>query len=158
MTFTQGRPNIDGAARGDPEKRLLYQSFHTRIAEIEKKIGLQAVDPDTQNPVAPLPPLAQVSITAGSGRFIIKITNPQYIFTTKVIAARNQIRTPIEHLLECSLNTQFDGGGDVHSFGPSSQTYWEITSLGVSKRFWRVKSTFDGENFNKPILKGPVQS
>lgn len=143
-------PNIDAAAKGSTQDRIaLYNAFHQRITALEEKTGSQGSDSDRQSPVAPPPPLARFTVDYANGVWEIQITNPQ----DAAVKRGNFLRTPIQHHLQSSLNSSFNGQGAVEDYGTSSQTHWSIRAS--DKRWWKLTSTYDGKTFNAPSLRNP---
>lgn len=173
MAYSQNQTNLDAASwcphcgQKNPELHSALREMRERIGTLEKQGGTQATESDQQLAITPAPPLASFDVSASGGTFIVHIRNPEFVVPVtlaKLATQRNQLRSVINHVLECSLNTQFDSAGDVQRYGPSTQTYWEIsrkndgTAYGSQTRTWRLTSTFDGKTFSKPLLRLNVTS
>lgn len=159
MAFSRGSVNPDAAGGSNPHLRAALRKFHEDIEELKKRSGAQAVDFDKQTPVGDTPGLAAIAVSTVSGRFTVLVTNPQYVVgTTGSQKARNPLRAQVLHRIAFSTNQQFDGSGDVRVYPPSTQTHFLIDDIGVSLRWVRIESSFDGENWNKGTVSGPFQS
>lgn len=159
MAFSRGGVNHSAAAGGNAHLLAALKKITQDLDELKTRTGAQAVDFDKHTPVGKLPGLAGVDVRPLNGRFTVVVTNPEYIAsTTGSPRARNPFRAPVLHRLAFSTNAQFDGQGDIRSYGPSTQTHWSIDDIGVSLRWVRLESSFDGENWNKRTVSGPFQS
>jgi hypothetical protein len=125
----------------------LLENNEARISSLETKTGA----------LLSTPPQAAVSVSAvtGSGRFVIRITNPEYV------NRGNLPKTPLLHLVEFSTRPDFASG--MIAFPISTQTYYTVPVEDVGGKvgspqtgYFRVQSSFDGENFNPPIRSGVV--
>lgn len=159
MAFSRGSINPGAAAGNNAHLRAAIQKFNQDIEELKKHVGAVAVDFDKRTPVATPPGLAKFAVNPLPGWFHVTITNPQYVVgSTGSQMARNPLRTPVLHRISFSTNAQFDGSGDVRTYGPSTQTHFPVGDIGTSLRWVRLESSFDGENWNKATVSGPYQS
>lgn len=152
MAIKPATPNFDAAARDSTGKFNIHQdqafrSLHERLNSLERATGLQGTDPDLKTKLAKVPPRAQIAVNgiAGTGNFTVSITNPEF-----QASKGNPLRTPIYHKLQYSADSSFRSG--VHELPPSTQTHWPIPSPPKSKYHFRLASSFDGVNWNLPIV------
>lgn len=111
-------------------------------------------DPPTAmiSPTTPQP--ASFNVSAAGGVFAVQITNPQQVQPASVALAKAQVtkkpNTPLStiyHNLQSGTNVNFDSASGFTDYGTSPQVSWNIPLPGVTL-YWRVRSSFDGKNFN----------
>ncbi|SRR6266851_4193829 len=154
MTISRKKmPSIEAAASGDVNAlRLWLKHLDARATTLEQSTGNVAYNSDTQSPVNPAPPRAQVQVRpATSGILAVTINNPQFLSSSvpgKKVG--NFLRAPITHSVEYSA----DGFKTVSSFPPSVQNHYSVPTNGKTLQF-RIKSSLDGVTFNTPqVTKG----
>lgn len=165
-SFRQGTVPVSEAARavapGQVSQPLLshLKKMQQRVDNLETKVGGGSVDFNKRAPVAPIAPRAKFFVQPVSGTFTVAITNPQDVTSrgTAKNNVQNPARTPILHRIAFSLTPEFDADGDVRYYGPSTQTHFPVVDIGVSNRYVRLQSSFDGENWNQASTQGPFQS
>lgn len=151
-------------------RKLGLQEWHNQldaaIDDLRNKVGTQkptfiaSVQP--QSPAQPSAAIFNVSGQTGVG-FTVQITNPQDIQPASTALARAKITkgtnvalTPILHNVQSALNTNFNSAADLTDYGKSSQTTLTIPNSGVTL-FWRIRSSFDGQNWNAwQLFSGPT--
>lgn len=154
MAIKISTPNFDGAARQNDRMNIhldqALRSFHDRLNSLERATASQAADPDIKSKLAKVPGRAAVAVkpVSGTGNFTVSLTNPEF-----QPSKGNPLRTPIYHKLQYSADPAFRSG--VHELPPSTQTHWPITTQPKSKYHFRVASSYDGVNWNQPIVTGP---
>lgn len=145
---------IDAAARGEQSatKEVLYA--------LAKNIVLQNQVTSTQTKNAP--PQAASTVSALKGNYIVQILRPgaqtpsSALQATQAAKAQTQTSvvqniTPVYHQIQAAQSPRFDAGSNVTTFGGdngSTQTYWTITSLGAGQWYFRIRSSYDGTNWN----------
>jgi len=146
------RPNYRGASGGNVLLQRALENFETRVVGLQTKAGLLSFDSQKQSPAMAPPPHASVEVSAvpSSGRFVVRITNPEYV------NRGNQYKTPILHFLQFSPNQNFSSG--VVEFPISTQTYYSVPVEDVGgtpgnpfSGYFQWRSSYDGEHFNQPI-------
>lgn len=155
MAIRRPAPNFDqaateGSGRLNLELRNSLENTESRMRVIERAIGVTGLDPDRQRKVAPAPPRADVDVqsTPGVG-FTVSITNPEFI-----PERGNPLRTPIYHRVSYSPDPRFRTG--VITLPPGVQTHWPIQAKPGTKVYTHVLSSYDGHNWNQPIIHGPI--
>lgn len=102
-----------------------------------------------QNPPAP----AGFDVQGSSGKFTIQITNPQLRSLPSAQLLKNQKGTnpanaPIYHQVQCGGNMGFtQSDPDFKDYGVTPQTSFEFQNQNKSL-YWRVRSSFDGKQWN----------
>lgn len=138
----------------NPDQLNVIREIRERLDDLEAATATGTVNSGGKK--APLPPRPSLSVTSNTGtapgHFFVQITNPEYSGTNQ----QNKAFTPIIHQLESSTDAGFSTG--VTTWPPGVQTTYTITQFGSSKRYFRVRSSYDGKNFTQPIPVGPVQS
>lgn len=152
MAYKIPQPDYAGAAMGNKHLDSALRGLHERLKMVEDKIGLQAIKAGKPGPITEAPPrsLLDVSSNAGSGRWIVTITNPE--FATR--SAGNLSRTPIYHQLEYSTDQGFSK--NVTTLPPGHQVYYPIFDTPSQTLFFRVRSSYDGINWNKHTVSAGV--
>jgi hypothetical protein len=148
-------PNIDAVALKNGDLADVLRNLHKRILDLESRTGLQGTDSTKQSVTMPPPPAARVGVTTIKGVFKISITNPQFQpINVKNPTNPNPFGTPIYHVLESSPTPDFRANVESHPASP--QTYFEVSASGT--RYYRVRSTYDGQNFTTSQVVGPFKA
>lgn len=155
--FTKSKPSFESAARGSYLDRLqMDKNFHGRLSAIEKKLNVGTGNSDSKTPVAATPVQAQLAVQAPvSGQISVAITNPEYIVTGPNKVKGNSARAPIIHQIQYSPNPNFIGS--VTTLPPSTQNHY-LLPTGGKAQYVRMKSSFDGVNYNTAQTSGAVGS
>lgn len=151
MAYRVTSPNFAGASAGNRHLDSALRGFDQRLALLETKTGTQAIKLNKPGAITQAPPrsLLDVSGTPASGRWIVTITNPE--FATN---AGNPARTPIYHQLEYSPDQSFSS--NVVTLPPGHQTYYPIFETPSTTLYFRVRSSYDGITWNKPVVSKGV--
>lgn len=152
--FTQPSPSIRGAARGNfRDAQAVIESHDARLSALEKKVAGGTFNSQGA-PVASPPPLSNLAVSSPmAGQMVVAITNPQYIPGSKPGTARgNAQATAIVHQIDYSPAPDFSR--NVVSLPPSTQNHYAIPVSGTF--YVRLRSSFDGHNFNTPQVSKPV--
>lgn len=153
-TFTRPKTHSRSAAHGNKwELQRTLETLDQRTSDLENRNGGNTISLVKSSPISTPPSQANVNVMAvpGSGRFVLRITNPQF----KVRNRSNSPNTPIYHHIEFADNPGFKNST---SLPIGVQTYYEVGQFGSTKMHVRVKSSFDQQNFNLPVTKGPFTS
>lgn len=145
-------PDFSAAARGNYHLDQALRSIHQRFVLLEQKAGLQGIDTTKRALVTAKPQRCAMSVkgAAGTGRFIVRITNPEFA----PIHKGNPQRTHLIHRLQYSPDVTFQS--NVTTLDPSPQTYFPIFETpGVTLHF-QVSSSYDGANWTSPVPSGSV--
>lgn len=148
MAFRQPIPNFSAAVRHPDQMENLLRDFHERMQKLEKHTSTQAVSSQKRAPVTERPPRAALSVsgTKGKGRWVVTIRNPEFGNT----AGTGRITPkPIYHHLEYSTDANFSPES-VTKLEPSHQTYFPIVHEPNQTLYFRLRSSYDGVNFNLP--------
>jgi hypothetical protein len=102
--------------------------------------------------VAPPQP-AQFQVNGVDGKFIVFVTNPQSVVPLSVAIAQaqsgsNSANTPLIHHLQSATTLNFDQASNLKDYGTSSQLVWTDQDPNIT-RFFRLQSSYDGENWNE---------
>lgn len=158
MANRAAHPNFDGASRHESGKRNLHleqalRTLHQRLEVLERGTGTQGLDSDKQQKLAPTPPRAGLGVVSSSDgtQMAVAIANPEF----QQRKGGNPLRTPIYHRVEYSEDPTFRTG--VTRLPHSTQTYFPLPVKPGAKLHFRLQSSYDGRNFNAPVLSGPVK-
>lgn len=129
----------------------LIDSLNARIAGSPATF----VDNPQTDRVSPSQPQAVAfNVSAAGGVFAVQVTNPQHIQPASMALARAQAlhkpnapQAAIYHNLQSGTDTNFNSASALTDYGISAQTGWNIP-LPNSTLYWRIRSSFDGKNFN----------
>jgi hypothetical protein len=105
---------------------------------------------------------ADVSFLAKSTAYVVQITNPGAVSPVSAIQATEARQNAtassnianvvsIYHQIRVATSPRFSISDNVQTFGGdtgSTQTYWEISSLGSGLWYFQVRSSYDGVNWN----------
>lgn len=156
MALKRPQATFDAAARDqlgklnlDLQQALINQD--SRMAVIERALGIGGLDPDKQSKIAVVPPRADIALSSSAGGFNVSITNPEFIR-----GRGNPLRTPIYHRIAYSPDPTFRNA--VQHKQPSVQTDWTVQAVPGSKLYVQVQHSYDGINWTSPITKGPVKT
>jgi hypothetical protein len=166
------RRHADAMARGSGTAAYQFAiEVDERIDAISRVLGPLATrfqDNPSVAPVAAPPSSAEFDVEPLDGKFKVSITNPQDILAQSPQVRRLQIAnggnptlTPILHNLQSATDTNFNNSSGVVDYGVSSQLSYEIHTPNATL-FWRLRSSFDGSNWNDwqlftdPDVCGPV--
>jgi hypothetical protein len=128
-------------------------------------LGNSMADNPTRAPQpVPPPPAAAFNVTGIDGKFLIAVANPQDVNpltpTIAQIRARSGVNTAgtaILHNLQSGTDINFDNNSGVTDYGTSSQLAYEIQDPNQTK-FFRMRSSFDGQNWNDWQLFSSVET
>jgi hypothetical protein len=157
---------------GDAQQQYLgYQAVVGALSDLYSKMGrlpLALVDGVGSQTPGPIPPPAQFAVQGIDGKFLVAIVNPQNVLAltpaiarARALAGVNSGFTPILHNLQSALDVNFDNNSSLVDYGISPQLAYEVQDPLVT-RFFRLRSSFDGKNWNpwqiysSPITCGPV--
>lgn len=108
------------------------------------------------------PPKVKATVSFLQSAYIVQITNPGAISPVSGLQA-NQAKqnanlqsniapvTAIYHQIRAATSPRFSISDNVQTFGGdtgSTQTYWEISSLGTGRFYFQVRSSYDGATWN----------
>ena len=127
------------------------------IDDLRAKIGTSAPQfVDSVKPLAPSKPSPvafNVSGQAGVG-FTVNVVTPQNIQPASSALARAKVTkgpnaplTPLLHNIQSATDTNFNSASNLIDYGTSSQSAFSINASGQT-RYWRIRSSFDGQNWN----------
>lgn len=111
-------------------------------------------DPQTAIVSPSKPQAVAFNVLADGGVFSVQITNPQHVQPASMALSRAQaLHKPnaplsaIYHNLQSATDVNFDSASNLNDYGISTQIAWNIPNPGATL-YWRVRSSFDGKNFN----------
>src|SRR6185437_14514630 len=125
-----------------------------RVGDLEANTGGANINLQRPGRTMTPPPYAGLSVSAGSGKFVLQITNPE--FKTASGKLGNTRQTPIYHHIDFSDTPQFNRG--VVSLPATTQTYLEVGQFGSATKYVRLQSSHDGKTKNSPQFSGPHKS
>lgn len=150
--YTRPPVNFQAAAGGNKQElQRALETLTQRVGSLETRSGGGSISLSSSQPISTPPSAAKVAVNASNGVFRVQITNPQYLLGNKT----NTPNTPVLHRIEFSSTADF---AQSEALPVSSQTYVENSQYGVSRKFIRVSSSFDGHTFGKPVISGPHSS
>lgn len=148
----------------DPELAAWHRELSGILDSINTRLGSQPPKfVDSIRRIAPSQPSpVRFSVTAANGVFTVLVVNPQDIQPASMALARAKITkgsnpslSPVMHNLQSGTDTNFNSSSNLTDYGISSQTSWNISSPGASF-YWRIRSSFDGQNWNAwQLYAGP---
>lgn len=143
---------LPGAKNGELD--TFARDVHGRLNLLEAKTGLQAVGLSKQAPVTAKPAKAQLAVSAtnSSGLFKVGITLPE--FTSPAVTG-NPSRVPLYHQVQYSPAQDFSA--KVTQLPKGHQVYWPVFEAPGSRLFFRMRSSFDGINWNDWTQSPAVQ-
>ena len=101
------------------------------------------------------PPAALLNVSGFDGKFVIQIANPQSILPESVAIQSAQARgavnanqAPLLHNLQSASDINFDNSSaQFTDYGSSSQLGYMFQNANQTL-FWRLRSSYDGQNWN----------
>ena len=125
-------------------------------------------DPSARLTVLAPPPPVSFNVVGVDGQFQITITLPQDVepasvtlLQQSILANNNQLGTSMVHQLQSATSELFDEASGVVNYGPFSELT-QTFQLPNQTLFWRIRSSFDGSNWNtwqiysSPTFCGPI--
>lgn len=152
MGFSVGEPNLDGASTvgGKLNIHMLdaFRKIIARIKLLEDHTGLTAVTPGKGQSAAP-PKAAGIQVlpAAGTGRFQVLITNPQFASPSEL---GNRQQTALYHQLSYSTDPNFRS--NVVDVPPGPDTHRHVFGSPGQTMYFKLRSTVDGHTFNQPFV------
>jgi len=138
---------IEGAASGSKSDRLaLDRAFFAELASIHAAQGtnfLKATN-TTPNPITQPPGIATLTVTGANGSYTIQIQN-----------ATQKNNATVYHQLSYSTQSDFSSGVTTL---PNSVNPQQIIALPGTNLYWRLRSSFDQNNWNAYTFSGRVSS
>jgi hypothetical protein len=148
---------ISGALQNKEEMRRWMRAVNRNVLLHRNMLdgGFEfADDPSAQLTVLAPPPPIKFSVIGTDGQFQVTITLPQDVtppsvtlLKNKIIAASNQLGVSMVHQLQSAANVNFDAAAGVQTYGPFSELT-QTFQLPNQTLFWRIRSSFDGSNWN----------
>jgi len=146
----------------------MHDRLRSAIPNFDQGFIDQPLNQGTTTAQIAIPPPVQFSVVGTDGKYLITITLPQNVnpATVALLLATTQnnpnaLNVPMGHQLQSATDVNFNAASNVTTYGPSAQLSWEIQDPNQTK-FWRLQSSFDGQNFNawqifqSPAVCGPV--
>jgi hypothetical protein len=173
MSDTLDGASITGALQNKEEMRRWMRAVNRNVLLYRNIIPAMplsgiADDPSAQLTVLAPPPPVQFTVVGVDGQFQISITLPENInpptvtlFMNKILGNSNQLGTSMVHQLQSATTVNFDAAGSVQTYGPFSELT-QTFQLPNQTLFWRIRSSFDGSNWNSwqifssAVTCGPV--
>ncbi|HEY6349686.1 MAG TPA: hypothetical protein VI636_09775 [Candidatus Angelobacter sp.] len=163
--------SISGALQSKGGMRQWMRAVNRNLLLHRNRIGafpLSGIAGDATLTVKTPPPPVSFNVVGTDGQFQITITLPQDVqppsvtlFQQSILADNNQLDTPMVHQLQSATSVLFDEAGNVTTYGPFSELT-QTFQLPNQTLFWRIRSSFDGSNWNEwqiyssPLFCGPV--
>jgi hypothetical protein len=131
-----------------------WNALSQEVAAIEAALGaaLRAA-PNSPSLSAPPSPAA-FSVVGIDGKFIVFVTSPAQIqpvsvaiLLARIKAGASGVSTQTLYHLQSATSLNFDQSSDLKDYGTSSQMVWVDQDPNVT-RFFRLQSSFDGQNWN----------
>jgi hypothetical protein len=129
---------------GDLEDRL--------TATLPQLAGSKVDSPLTSGTGAPLPQPCRFTVHIVTGLADIEVTLPQFAKATtpqlqrqQVIDNPNALLGTILHNLQSCSDASFSVAAGLKDYQPTSQTH--VLKIDANT-FWRIRSSYDGKNFN----------
>jgi len=163
--------SISGALQNQGGMRQWMRAVNRNLLLHRNIIGafpLSGIAGDTTLTVKTPPPPVDFNVIGTDGQFQITITLPQDVqppsvtlFRQSFLEDTNQLGTLMVHQLQSATTVLFDEASGVATYGP----FGELTQtfqLPNQTLFWRIRSSFDGSNWNdwqiysSPVFCGPV--
>jgi hypothetical protein len=151
--------SIAGALQNKEEMRRWMRAVNRNVLLYRNMLPASPLSGITDGPSAQLsvldpPPPVQFSVVGVDGQFQITITLPQNItpasvtlLNSGIIGDSNQLGVGMVHELESATSTNFDAAAGVQTYGPFSELT-QTLQLPNQTLFWRIRSSFDGSNWN----------
>lgn len=125
------------------------------LETLQASTGVSDPAPASSPSKVAIPQPAQFNVVGIDGKFVIFVTNPQSILPLSVSILQAQINagsnstlTPILHNLQSATTLNFDESSDFKDYGVSPQLVWTDQDPNIT-RFFRLRSSYDGENWNE---------
>lgn len=154
----------------DPAMRAAWSALDKHVDAINARIppAEKVDDPFTPAQNISLPPQAQFQVVGIDGKFKWFIVNPQdrqpqsvALMRAAIANGMNLQAQPIYHNVQSALDTNFNLSSSITDYGITPDLYGESQDPNVT-RFFRIRSSFDQQNWNDwqlfqdPALCGPV--
>ena len=149
--------SISGALQNREEMRQWMRAVNRNILLHRNLLDTDlqfADDPSAQLTVLAPPPAVKLSVVGTDGQFQVTITLPQDVnplsvslLSTKVTADSNPLGVSMVHQLQSATSVLFDASSGVQTYGPFSELT-QTFQLPNQTLFWRIRSSFDGSNWN----------
>ena len=132
----------------------MYDRLRVTIPNFDQGFIDEPLNQGTATAQITVPAPCQFNVAGVDGKYLITITLPQDQNPTTVALLLattqnnpNALNVPIVHQLQSATDVNFNAASNVTAYGPSAQLSWEIQDPNQTK-FWRLQSSFDGQNFN----------
>src|SRR5262249_1695336 len=158
---------ISGALQNREEMRRWMRAvnrnllLHRNMLDAFPLSGI-ADDPSVPVTVRTPPPPVDFIVIGTDGQFQVTITLPQdaqplsvTLLQQSVLSDTNPLQTPMVHQLQSATSVLFDSAAGVTTYGPFSELT-QTFQLPNQTLFWRIRSSFDGSNWNEWQLYGSV--
>lgn len=159
--------SISAAVRNQADQIRWMRSVNANILRFRRLTGdsLEMIDDPTLSTTATrTPPQAGISVAGIDGSFEITLTLPQDVqplsvtlFQGSITGDSNQLGAPMLHQLQSATNVNFDAAAGVVTYGPFSDLFYKIQAPNTTL-FWRVRSSFDGINWNEWLIYSSPQT
>lgn len=151
------RRHLNAASNKNSALYKILDELCKRMEAVGTKIGGIPGFTDTPSSVttnvAP-PATVGIDVSGIDGKFLITLTNPQTvnpqsptIASLRWVNGVNPGRFPIVHNLQSATDLNFNNASNLVDYGISGQLGYEIQDPNVT-RFFRVRSSYDGQNWN----------
>lgn len=161
------RRHIPAASLQNNSLYLWMKGIEDKIDGIKIKVGGTPEFADTAaGVVAKVAPPAKVGInvTGIDGKFLVTLTNPQTVNPLSPTIAQlrwqngvNPGRFPLLHNVQSATDLNFNNASNLVDYGISNQLGYEIQDPNVT-RFFRVRSSYDGQTWNDWTVYSSAQS
>jgi hypothetical protein len=128
-----------------PDLAQFVTDVDTALTQLQSSSG-QNLDPPAQ---------CILGVTGVDGKFIIAVTPPENIlpYTAQQMIMQNQAGPnangiALLHQLQSATDINFNNQSNITDYGVSSQLSWTF-QLPNQTLFWRLRSSFDGQNWNE---------
>lgn len=144
---------IEDASGGNAQLREILQSL-TNTGNLQ----ITATNTGGKN----APPQVRADVSYLKSVYYVTVTNPGAIPPVSGLQANQAVQgssqqsniapvTPIYHQIRVATSPRFSISDNVQTFGGdtgSTQTYWEISSLGTGRWYFQIRSSYDGSTWN----------
>lgn len=128
------------------------------------KVARKVDDPNQQTPQTAPPPAATLNVLGIDGKFRWLITNPQDVNPQSVAQMRAQLAqgmnlagVTILHNVQSAIDSNFNNSSSVLDYGITSDVFGQDQRPNET-RFFRIRSSFDGQNWNDWAIFSSAQT
>lgn len=144
-----------GAFSGQQQQFVIALDAHLEaLGNGGGKVPRFVDDPNQQTPQTAPPPAVSLNVRGIDGKFQWLITNPEDVNPQSVAQMRAQLAqgmnlngATVLHNVQSATDTNFNNASNLVDYGTTSQVFGQDQRPNET-RFFRIRSSFDGLNFN----------